>query len=183
MSRGSAVLAAALLAATPLGVSAQPAPPAAELVLRQGTRVPMQTLQPLSSKRARQGQRFDLEVSEEVRVDGLLVIPKGARGVGEVSRVVIKGMMGKPGKIEVRVLYVEVGGRRIRLDGKAEDKGASGAAPVILATPLVGIVNAAFFTGKSAVIPAGSAIDGFVYQDLRLVRPEGESHSLPGSTN
>jgi hypothetical protein len=175
MSRGGLLLAAALLAAAPVSISAQPVPPAPDPVLRLGTRVPMQTIQPLSSKRARQGQRFDLEVSEDVRVDGLLVIPRGARGVGEVSRVVIKGMMGKPGKIEVRVLYVEVGGQRIRLDGKAMDKGASGAAPVILATPLVGIVNAAFFTGKSAVIPAGSAIDGFVYKDLPLVRPAGQS--------
>ena len=97
----------------------------------------MQTTGPLSSKRAQQGQRFDLEVSEDVRVDGLLVIPKGARGIGEVSRVVAKGVMGKAGKLEVRVMFVEVGGRRIRLDGKAQDKGASGVAPVALAAPLI----------------------------------------------
>jgi hypothetical protein len=172
MSRCRAVLASALLAAAPFGAAAQPAPPASELVLRHGTRVPMQTVKPLSSKRALQGQRFDLEVREDVRVDGLLVIPKGARGVGEVSRVVTKGMMGKPGKLEVRVLFVEAGGRQIRLDGKASDKGASGAAPVVLLAPLIGL-DAAFVTGKSAVIPAGSAIDGFVYQDLPLVRPGG----------
>src|SRR3712207_7039641 len=53
------------------------------------------------------------------------------RSVGEVSRVVEKGMMGKPGKLEVRVMYVDVGGTRIRLDGKARDKGASGAAGVV----------------------------------------------------
>jgi hypothetical protein len=170
MSGRRAVVAAMLLAAAPLTAAAQPAPAAPELVLRHGTRVPMQTLQPLSSKRARQGQRFDLEVSEDVRVAGLLVIPKGAHGVGEVSRVVIKGMMGKPGKLEVRVMFVEVGGQRIRLDGEARDKGASGAAPVVLAAPLIG-VSAAFFTGKSAVIPAGAAIDGFVFQDVPLTRP------------
>jgi hypothetical protein len=133
----------------------------------------MKTLEPLSSKRARQGQRFGLEVSEDVRVDGMLVIPRGARGVGEVSRVVTKGVMGKPGKIEVRALFVEVGGARIRLDGKAADKGESGAAPVLLTAPLVGL-SAAFFTGKSAVLPAGSAIQGFVFQDLPLVRPASD---------
>ena len=130
----------------------------------------MRTVEPLSSKRARQGQRFDLEVSEEVRVDGMLVIPKGARGVGEVSRVVAKGVMGKAGQLEVRVMFVEVGGTRIRLDGTARDRGQSGVAPVALAAPLIG-VSAGLFTGKSAVIPAGSAIDGFVYKDVPLVRP------------
>jgi hypothetical protein len=167
MNRGRALLAALLLAGAPVGASAQagPAP-----VLRQGTPVPMKTVAPLSSKRARQGQRFDLEVMDDVRVDGLLVIPKGAHGVGEVSRVVTKGMMGKPGKLEVRVLFVEVAGARIRLDGMARDKGSSGAAPVALAAPLIGL-SAAFFTGKSAVLPAGSSIEGVVFQDVPLARP------------
>ncbi|HYD37325.1 MAG TPA: hypothetical protein VEA60_06905 [Allosphingosinicella sp.] len=160
---GGALLAAALMAV-------QLAPAAETLVLRHGTRVPMKTVEPLSSKRARQGQRFELEVSEEVRVDGLLVIPKGARGVGEVSRVVAKGVMGKPGKLEVRVMFVEIGGARIRLDGTARDRGQSGAGPVVLAAPLIG-VSAGLFTGTSAVIPAGSAIDGYVYKDEMLVRP------------
>jgi hypothetical protein len=167
MNRGRALLAAALLTAAPAGAAAQavPAP-----VLRHGTPVLLKTVAPLSSKRARQGQRFDLEVLDEVRVEGMLVIPRGAHGVGEVSRVVTKGMMGKAGKLEVRVLYVEVAGKRIRLDGSASDKGASGAAPVVLAAPLIG-VSAAFFRGKSAVLPAGSTIEGFVYQDMPLVRP------------
>lgn len=170
MIGGRALLAAALLAAAQPGAAAQPAP---GLVLLKGTPVALKTLAPLSSRRAIQGQRFDLVVSDEVRVDGLLVIPRGARGVGEVSRVVTKGMMGKPGRLEVRVLYVEVGGRRIRLDGSTSDKGASGAAPVVLAAPLIG-VSAAFFKGKSAVLPAGSTIEGFVFQDLPLVRPAGD---------
>ncbi|HEX8263280.1 MAG TPA: hypothetical protein VF547_10450 [Allosphingosinicella sp.] len=170
MKHGRALLAAVLLIAAPVGAGAQPAPGP---VLLKGTPVVLKTLAPLSSRRARQGQRFDVEVSDEIRVDGLLVIPRGARGVGEVSRVVTKGMVGKPGKLEVRVLYVEVAGRRIRLDGVASDKGASGAAPVVLAAPLIG-VSAAFFTGKSAVLPAGSTIEGFVYQDMPLVRPSGD---------
>ena len=162
-----ALLAALLLGGNSLG-AAQPAPAGQELVLRQGTRVPMKTVEPLSSKSAHQGQRFPLEVSDDVRVGGMVVIPKGARGIGEVSRVVTKGMMGKAGKLEVRIMFVEVGGNRIRLDGVAEDRGKSGAAPVALAAPLVG-VSAAFFTGTSAVIPAGSVIDGYVFKDVPLV--------------
>jgi hypothetical protein len=170
MKGGRALVAAALLAGAPLGAAAQPA---AAPVLRQGTPVPLRTIAPLSSRRVHQGQRFDLRVDDDVRVDGLLVIPKGAHGVGEVSRVVTKGVMGKRGQLEVRVLFVEVGGTRIRLDGKAKDRGESGAAPVALAAPLLG-VSAGFFTGTSAVIPAGSSIDGFVYQDMPLARPAGD---------
>jgi len=165
-----ALLAAALLAGGSLAVAAPPAPAGRTLVLRYGTPVPMKTLQPLSSKRVHQGQRFDLEVSDDVRVEGMLVIPKGARGVGEVSRVVTKGVMGKAGKLEVRVMFVEVGGTRIRLDGVARDRGESGVAPVALAAPLIG-VSAGLFTGTSAVIPAGSVINGYVFADVPLVKP------------
>jgi hypothetical protein len=163
-------LAAAMLAGAPLGAAAQPAAAGTELVLREGTRVPMRTVQPLSSKRAQQGQRFDLEVTQDISVGGMRVIPAGSHAVGQVSRVVTKGVMGKRGKLEVKILFVEVGGARIRLDGAASDRGRSGAAPVALAAPLIG-VSAGFFTGSSALIPAGSAIDGYVYEDVPLVRP------------
>jgi hypothetical protein len=44
---------------------------------------------------------------------------------------------------------------------------------VVLAAPLIG-VSAGLFTGTSAIIPAGSAIDGYVYQDVPLVRPSAD---------
>ena len=172
MSRALAAIAvAALAAASP--AAAQEAAPAGEiapLVLEAGTRVPMVTVAALSSKRAQEGQRFDLTVAEDVLVGGLVAIPKGARGVGEVSRVVGKGVGGRAGKLQVRVLFVEIGGARIRLDGKAGEKGASGLAPVVLAAPLVGIF-AGFISGKSATLPAGTPVDGFVHDDVPLVRP------------
>jgi len=140
-------------------------------VLRAGTRVPMRTTEALSSKSARQGQRFALETTEPVLVEGLVVVPKGAPAVGEVRRVVEKGVFGKSGKLEVQLLFVEAAGTRIRLEGRARGKGASGAAPVALALPLIGI-SSAFISGTSAKIPAGTAVDGFVYQDLSL-RPAG----------
>jgi len=182
--RGRALLAGALLlsaagtAAAQPGGTPQPTAPgvaaspsdAGGPVLRAGTAVPMKTTQRLSSKRAHQGQRFDLEVIEDILVDGLVVIPRGSRGVGEVSRVIEKGMFGKSGKLQVRVLFVEAGGTRIRLDGQARDRGKSGVAPVLLAVPLIGL-SATMISGTSAVIPPGTMIEGHVYQDMPLRSP------------
>jgi hypothetical protein len=158
-------LAASILVAGPSGAQA----PA---MLSAGTPVMLRTVQPLSSRDAIQGQRFPLEVTEDVLVQGALVIPKGARGTGEVSRVVEKGMFGKSGKLEVRVLFVEAGGTRIRLDGEVRDKGKSNLGPVVLAAPLIGL-SAAFVSGTHAIIPAGTLVTGRVFQDLPLVRPGG----------
>jgi hypothetical protein len=160
------LLAAASHAAAP-EQAAQVPPRYAGPVLAAGTRVPMRTTEALSSKTAHQGQRFGLEVTEAVLVDNLVVIPQGARGVGEVRRVVEKGIFGKSGKLEVQVLFVTVAGNRIRLDGRAVDKGSSGAVGVALGLPLVGI-SSAFISGTSARIPAGTLLDGFVYEDLPL---------------
>jgi hypothetical protein len=138
------------------------------LVLRAGTEVPMAMTAPLSSKRAHQGQRIDLEVTADVLVDGQLVIRRGMRGVGEVSRVVEKGVFGKSGKLRVRAMFIELGGSRIRLDGETGDRGTSGAAPVVAAVVMIG-VSGSLISGTSAVLPAGSPIVGRVYQDVQLL--------------
>lgn len=140
---------------------------AGSVVLRGGTEVPMKTLKNLSSLHARQGERFDLEVMQDVVADGLVVIPRGSRGIGEVRRVVSKGMMGKSGKLEIQVLFVELGGNRIRVDGRAADRGKAGTVGVVGGALLAGAFGG-FVTGTSAVIPAGTEMSGYVFKDVQL---------------
>jgi hypothetical protein len=164
------MIALALLLAT----SAQPAaeaPAAPAPVLHAGTRVMTRTLEPLSSRTAAQGQRFRLRVVAPVLVDGLIVIPAGAEGVGEVRLVDQKGMMGKSGRLQIAPLWVEVGGARILLDGAAGEKGESNVGPVVIGLPLVGPA-AGFISGKHAVIPVGTPLEGRVHADLPLRRAQ-----------
>lgn len=137
------------------------------LVLLAGTEVPMKTLTEVSSKHNRQGDRFELVVSEDVLVQGHVVIPRGARGVGEVTKLVPKGAFGKSGKLETRLLYVAVGNSRIRLDGRAADRGKSGTGATVVTAVAAGVFSA-FVTGTSAVIPAQSTIIGYVERDMPL---------------
>jgi hypothetical protein len=76
-------------------------------------------------------------------------------------------MMGKSGKLEVQVLFVEVGGRRIRVDGLAADRGKAGTLGVVGAVVLAGAFGG-FVTGTSAVIPAGTEMRGYVFKDIQL---------------
>ncbi len=137
--------------------------------LRAGTSVPLKTLTELSTKgkKLRVGDRFNLEVAEPVMVDGVTVIPVGSPAIGEITSVRNKGMWGKSGAIEVRMLYATVNGRQIRLSGATDDKGVTGTAGVVGAVVLLPIAGF-FLTGTSAVIPAGSAITGFVQEDVPL---------------
>lgn len=159
----SPVLAQGSIATAPTPVSTV----AAGGVLRAGTSVPLRMVEELTTqgKKLKQGHRFNLETSDAVLVDGNVVIPAGSRAVGEVTHVKNKGMWGKSGKIEGRILYVRVGDRQIRLTGQLDDKGVTGTAGVVGAAVLLPVAGF-FMTGTSARIPVGAGLNAFVEEDL-----------------
>ena len=150
-------LAVALCAAAPSAVLAQAhtivvgqAQP--KNVLQRGTEVVLETTRELNSNDAKVGDRFDLEVREDVKLGGRTVIPAGTRAVGEVTMAKKKGMWGKSGKLDTRLLYIELGDQRIRITGAAGDKGKTGTAGVVASLAVVPVAGF-FVTGTSAVIP------------------------------
>ena len=160
-------------ATDPSSVAVANAPAAAhgQLVLAAGTEVRLATGVELHSMTARQGQIFPLTVTEDVRVGPYLVIPKGSPAAGQIARVGEKGMFGRSGKLDLAVLYVEVGGKRVRLTGQTRKKGKPGTAPVIAAAILVGEWSG-FISGTSARVPAGAQLTAFVFEDVPLALAE-----------
>lgn len=138
-------------------------------VLRAGTTVPLKMSEGLTTKgkKLRVGQRFQLEVAEPVTVNGQVVIAAGSPVTGEVTDVRNKGMWGKSGGINARVLFVRANGRQIRMTGSLDDKGTTGTAGVvgsIVLIPLAGF----FVTGTSAEIPLGAPVTGFIDEDVAV---------------
>jgi hypothetical protein len=178
---------AATQAAAPQTAVAQPAAPAAvapaaqpavilapagESVLRAGTEVPLVMAESITTngKKLRVGQRVRLTVGSDIRLGTSVVIPAGSPAEAEVTDVRNKGMWGKSGRIEARVLNVRVGDRLIRLSGSFDDKGVTGTAGVVAAVALVPIAGF-FVTGTSASIPSGSGVKSFLDEDLRIAAP------------
>lgn len=136
-------------------------------VLRAGTPIPMRTMVELTTKKKklRVGARVPLEVAESVRLQGQVVIPSGSPGMAEVTDVRNKGMWGKSGAISLRVLYVRVGERQLRLSGTVDDKGKTGTGAVVASVAF--LWPAGFFTtGTSAMIPVGAPIPAFLDEDV-----------------
>lgn len=127
----------------------------------------LRTLSPLNSMDNRTGDRFDLEVSEDVTLNGQIIIPRGSPARGEVTLIKKKGMWGKSGKIETRVLSVRANGRDIPLRGTVNDKGDTGTAGVIGAIVVLPIAGF-FVTGTSAYLPQGTGFTGLTESDLPL---------------
>lgn len=143
--------------------------PTDNAILRAGTPVALRLMEEVTTKKksARIGQRFTLEVTAPVEVNGVQVIPAGTPAWGEITGVRNKGMWGKSGKLDARLLFMRVNGRQIRLTGSFDDKGVTGTAGVVGAIALIPIAGF-FTTGTSALLPKGGAVNGFVDEDVVL---------------
>ena len=141
-------------------------------VLRAGTEVPLIMAESISSnnKTLRSGQQIRMQVAASVMLGSVTVIPVGSPATAEITEVRHKGMWGKSGRIEARVLSVRVGDRLIRLSGTFDDKGVTGTAGVVGAIVFVPIAGF-FLTGTSASIPAGAGVKAFLDEDLRISAP------------
>jgi hypothetical protein len=104
------------------------------------------------------GDMFSATVMEDVKVGNHVVIPKGARGKGEVTMVTGRGGFGKSGKIEIKLNSLEVGEKAYAMDGthlqKGRGRGGAAIAGAIIAGALVGIL----IKGEEADIPARAAV-------------------------
>jgi len=157
----------------PAAASPIAAPAMTSAILRVGTEVPLRLTQELTTKgkQLRVGDRFHLETSEPVLIQGVNVIPVGSPAVGEITDVRNKGMWGKSGHLSARILYVTVNGRQIRLSGAFDDKGVAGGVGAVAVSAIVFLPAGFFMTGTSARIPAGSVIKSFVDEDVPLSMP------------
>jgi hypothetical protein len=161
---------AAVSAPAPQGVIVSP--PTSN-ILRAGTDVPLRVEESLSSndKSLRVGQQFRMSVANNVMLGNVVVIPAGSPATGEITDLRRKGMWGKSGRINARVLNVRVGDRLIRLSGNFDDKGVTGTAGVVGAIVFVPIAGF-FLTGTSASIPAGGGVKAFLDEDLTIAVPQ-----------
>ena len=166
------MLASVLTFAAP-AVEAQTTPAATAATttgtLRAGTSVPLKMAEGLTTKgkKLKVGQRFQLETAEAIMIDGNVVIPAGSPATGEITEVRNKGMWGKSGRINGRVLYVRANGRQIRMTGLIDDKGTTGTAGVVGAAVLIPVAGF-FLTGTSAEVPLGAPVHGFIDEDVSV---------------
>lgn len=159
-----------LMAQTVIAPAPIAAPTSNNAMLRVGTEVPLRLLEELTTggKKLRVGQRFRMETSAPVHVQGVVVIPTGSPAVGEITDVRNKGMWGKSGRLVARVLHVTVNGRLIRLTGGFDDKGVAGGVGAVAVSAIVFLPAGFFMTGTSAKVPVGAAVKGFVDEDVPL---------------
>jgi hypothetical protein len=142
---------------------------AATNVLRVGAPVPVVLSEFLTTKgkRLKVGQRVQLEVAQDVLLNGRVAIPARSPVEGVITEVRNKGMWGKSGGIHLQMRSVNINGTNIRLKGDMDSRGETGTAGVVGA--LVVLPVAGFFvTGTSAEMPLNMPGRAFLDQDIAL---------------
>ena len=137
------------------------------MTLHLGTAVPLETTVALSSKTHAKGDTVALRTMADVSIGGVVVIPAGTEATGQVEESRGTGGMGTNGRLVIRPLYLRLSDRIVRLTGALTNTGKTKADTVIgmvLLTPLI--------SGRSAVLPAGTAVGGIVEKTVEIGVPE-----------
>ena len=138
-------------------------------VLRAGAPVPVALSEFLTTKgkRLKVGQRVQLEVAQDVLLNGRVVIPARSPVEGVLTEVRNKGMWGKSGGIHLQIRSVNINGTNIRLKGDMDSRGDTGTAGVVGAIVVLPIAGF-FVTGTSAEMPLNMPGRAFLDQDIAL---------------
>jgi hypothetical protein len=144
---GLKVVAAVLLLMVPVaGSQGFGQAPSRSITLPRGMRVEVSLLQGLSTKQSQEGEQFASVLEKDLFLDGIVVLPKGTRAIGTISRVKRPGRF--RGKAEItlsfdvfrfadgreeplvatvsRVQQVDDGTRRIGSEGEIKGPGSVG---------------------------------------------------------
>jgi len=139
------------------------APSGPDFVLKNNTIVHVAVVKGVSSATAHVGDTMELEVSEDLIVEGLVVIPKGAAAAGAVTEVEQKKRLGRSGKLGMKITDVSLGnGGRAPVRAYHDTTGATSATGAVL--PMV--------SGKDVEFPKGTDFLAWVDGDVKLKRAD-----------
>lgn len=143
--------------------------------LEDGTPVHLVLGETISSADAQVGQTLELEVVDDILVDGVLVVQHGSTAWATVTSAQAKRRMGRAGHLDINIDKVRLAdGEKVLLRAVKDEKGGSHTGAMtgaIVATSLVLLPAAPLFLlvhGKDVTIPKGTPITAFVQGDQTL---------------
>jgi len=144
-------------------------------VLEDGTPIKLRLSQTVSSADAHVNDRVEFEVLEDVMVNNVVVIQKGATALATVTEAVPKRRMARGGKLEIVMDSVRlVDGEKVALRAVKDGKGGGhtgGMTIGIVAAAIVFWPAAPLFLlmhGKDITMPKGTDVPTFVNGDMKL---------------
>jgi hypothetical protein len=134
------------------------------------TSVKVEIVKELSTKVSKEGDSFPLRLAEPITVNGTIVVPAGAEGIGEVIESKRGGMGGGAGVLILAARYVVVDGHQLRLRSMhMAQHGADNRAGVdalAIAGGLPGSFIGFLIPGGGITVAAGTVADAKTAEDF-----------------
>ncbi|ANI76724.1 hypothetical protein EP837_00273 [Sphingobium sp. EP60837] len=140
---------------------------AQSIILPEGLTITLETRQDVSSKSTKEGQSIDLAVTKPVVIGGVTVIAAGTPVIGEVMRASDNGLLGRSGKLNIRVSRVRAGQQDVAVRGERNVEGKSGTLNSVGAG-IVFLPLAILVRGKDVPLPAGTTFDVYVDKEIAI---------------
>ena len=158
--------------------------------LLDGTPIKLRLSQTVSSADAHVNQEVPFEVVEDVKVDNVVVLPKGATAIGVVTEAEPKRRMGRGGKLNINISYARLAdNEKAALRAMQNEKGGGHVGAMtgaMVGTAIVFFPAAPLFLfmhGKDITIPQGTEITAFVEGDMHLDMAKfGVAPAAPAAT-
>lgn len=125
------------------------------------------------SSRTKRGNTFTLSVARDVLLGRYVVIPRGSRATGTVVERTKKGGFGKSGKIEISLDYIEVGDRRIAIEGRHREEGEGNSSATVATFVFLSMLGSGLITGHSAEIRAGQEFPAWTKEEVPVQLLDG----------
>jgi hypothetical protein len=155
--------------------------------LLDGTAIKLRLAETISSSNAKVGQQVPFEVTEDVVVQGITVLPKGAQAIATVTDANPKKSMGRGGKLNVNVDSARLAdGEKVQLRAVQDNKGGGHVGAMtgaMVATAIVFFPAAPLFLfvhGKDITIPKGTEVTAFVEGNMKLDMAKFAPVDAPG---
>ena len=163
--------------------------PLTQYVVPAATLVRIALVSPINAKNIKVGDLVEFKASEDVFVDGMLIIAKGAPGLGKVTKVKTAKNFGRDAAVEVDFEHIQAMDStelktlmgteaEEKMEGYAMAAGAGIAGMAILGP--VGVVGAAFVKGRNVNLPEGTELYLQTKEDTILYglnAPEGAARA------
>jgi hypothetical protein len=137
------------------------------VTVSEGTEVKVRLLDNLSSNNAVQGQKFNLELDQDLRLNNQVVIQRGAKVIGNVVSARKKGFMGKAGELNINIDYLLLGDQRIALRATNASEGKSKVGTTVALTVLFGPIGL-LKRGKDIELNSGTTFTAFIDQTVQI---------------
>lgn len=144
------------------------------------TNINLELIDPISSKKSKEGNTFRLKTIENLLINDVVVIPANQEVLGTITKSRKNGMLGRKGRLEFKIDSIKtINGVNVPLTAEVKGKGHSDNGAVAVAAA-VSLVGGLFMKGTNIYYEPGQKFVAVVSTDTDL---NASVEDLPNAMN